>query len=226
MTHITVPDQNPFIEFAVTSSDDTFDFEFTYFDPTDLRVVIGGVELDQDEFEVIGTAGYEGGYPGGTVTLDTPAENTTVRISSQIPPVRINDFLEGAGLPARAVNTELDKATARLRDMRLLQQRIPVVSFGLAHSLVSTDAGQLFTNEGLGALAYTLPASSAGLRYSFAVVQTATLSVAAVGGDAIKDGSSSGVTFSAAVIGCIAEIVGTDDGLWLVRSKNGTWSLA
>jgi hypothetical protein len=225
--HITVPDQTPLAEFAVTSSEDTFAFSFTYFDATDLRVSAAGVELSQSEFTVVGDTGYEGGYPSGTVTLDVAVANCTVLIWSEMPPVRINDFTEGGGMPARALNTELDRATARLRDMRLRQQRIPTLARATSGALTAAQAGQVWTNQGQsGTMAYTLPQASAGLIFPFAVVAAYTLQIVAHNGDTIYDATSSGTTLSASAVGCVSELKGTDDGTWMVTSKNGTWALS
>jgi hypothetical protein len=225
--HVTVPDQSPFISYTVTSAEDEYRIEWTLFDKTDLRVVVGGRELAQNEFEITGDGGYEGGYPGATVTLDVAVSNTTVRIWSEMPPVRINDFTEGGGFPARALNTELDRATARLRDMRLRMQRTPTLARSTSGALTVAQAGQMWTNEGAsGTLAYTLPQASAGLTFSFAVVVAQTLQILSFSGDTIYDATSSGDTLSASAIGCIIELKGTNEDTWLVASKNGTWAVS
>lgn len=225
--HITVPDQTPFISYTVTGSTSAFRIEWTLFDKTDLRVVVGGAELEQGDFEITGDTGYEGGYPGATVTLDSAVANTTVRIWSEMPPVRINDFTEGGGFPARALNTELDRATARLRDMRLRMQRTPTIARATSGALTAAQAGQMFTNEGASTtLAYTLPAASAGLIFPFAVVAAHTLQILTASGDTIYDATATGTTLSASAIGSIIEVKGTDADTWIVASKNGTWSLA
>lgn len=229
MAHITVPDQNPFIEYTATAGQTSFGFDFTFFDATDLRVTQDGVELPQSAFEVTGTSGFEGGYPSGTVVLDSAASaGDIVRIWSETPPVRINDFLEGAGLPARATNTELDKLTARLRDMRLRMQRIPTVSFAADDALDINTMGHLITNEGAsGALDVVLPPASAGLRVIAAVVQAFSLNFSTDStSDLIYDAGSSGDDFASSTVGSIAELVCVSDSIWLVVSKNGNWALS
>lgn len=221
MTHITVPDDDPFVEFAVVGSTSDFAFTFAYFDATDLRVTVNSVELAQADFTVVGTTGYEGGYPGGTVTLDTPVTNSTVRIWSEIPPARTRDFLEGTGFPSEAVNTELDRLTARGRDVRLRFQRTPVLAFALDHTLTAAEAGQIFTNEGKSATyTYSLPAASVGLLYTFAVVVAFSLVIDAAGSDTVGGAGS----LSNAAIGSMITVRGFDDGLWLVESSSGTWA--
>lgn len=221
MTHITVPDDDPFVEFAVTSAEDEFAFTFTYFDATDLRVMVNSVELPQFDFTVVGTPGFEGGYPGGTVTLDVAVSNSKVRIWSEMPPARVNDFLEGPGFPARSINTELDRLTARARDVRLRFRRTPVIAFLIDHTLSADDAGQIFTNEGSTAtLTYTLPAASAGLVFTFAVVAAFGLVLDAAGSDTVGGAGS----LSNAAISSIIVIRGMDSGLWLVESSSGTWA--
>lgn len=220
MAHITVPDETPSADYAVTLAQDTFIFDFTFFDQTDLRVTVNGIELQQEEFSVVGDPGYEGGYPGGTLTLNEPVADSTVRIWSDMPPARVNDFLEGTGLPARAVNTEMDRLTARMRDMLLRMQRIPVIAFALDQTLDEDDAGQIITNEGAsGALTYTLPPASAGLKFGFAVVVAQDLEIAADSGETVGGASS----LTASDIGAMMFIRGFDDGTWLIESQTGTW---
>lgn len=219
--HITVPDESPSADFAVTSSEDTFAITFTVFDQTDLRVTVNSVELLQAEFDFTGTPGYEGGYPGGDVVLLTPVSNSAVRIWSEMPPARTNDFLEGTGMPARSLNTEMDRLTARARDMRLRFQRTPVLAFLTNHTLDETEAGQIFTNEGLsGSLTYTLPAASAGLLFGFAVVVAHNLVIDAAGSDTVN-GSG---TLTGSAIGDMIFLRGFDDGTWKVESSAGSWS--
>jgi hypothetical protein len=221
MTHITVPDDDPFLETAVTGSTSAFPFTFTYFDATDLRVTVNSVELAQADFEVVGTPGYEGGYPGGTVTLDVAVSNSTVRIWSEMPPARVNDFLEGPGFPARSINTELDRLTARQRDVRLRFQRTPVLAFANNHTLTADEAGQIFTNEGKSATyTYSLPAASAGLVFTFAVVVAFSLVIDAAGSDTVGGAGS----LSNTAIGSMITLRGFDSGLWLVESSSGTWA--
>src|SRR5262245_17757850 len=115
--HITVPDETPLAEFVVSVSTDTFAFTFVFFDRDDLKVTVNDQLLESDEYAVTGNTGYEGGYVGGTVVLDDAVTSGTVRIYSDLPPVRLHDFLEGSGFRATAVNTEIDRLTARQRDM-------------------------------------------------------------------------------------------------------------
>jgi hypothetical protein len=225
MPHITVPDQIPLNEFVVTGADATFDINFTFFDKSDLRITVDNVELAQDAFEIVGTPGLEGGYPGGTVTLDVAVSSCTVLIWSEIPPVRVTDFTEGGGLPTRAANTEFDRLTARARDLRLRAQRTPVLTFNAPTVIALEDCGQLFTNLGTVA-GYTLPPASAGLTIEFAIVRAATLTIGADGTDTIRDVSSSGTAISASAIGSILRLICLTGESWSVASKNGTWAVA
>jgi hypothetical protein len=221
MTHITVPDQTPSADFAVVGSTADFALTFTIFDKTDLRVTVNGAEKLQADFDFVGTPGFEGGYPGGTVTLLAPVTNSAVRIWSEMPPARVNDFLEGPGLPARAVNTELDRLTARMRDVRLRFQRTPTIAHVLDHTLTADEAGQFFTNEGSsGQMDYTLPPASAGLKFGIAVVDNHPIGLLAHSGEYV--GGSS--TLTGSVIGSMICVVGTDEGKWLIESSIGTWA--
>lgn len=216
MAHITVPDETPSVDFAVTLLQDTFVFDFTYFDQTDLRVTVNGKELQQIEFDTVGDPGFEGGYPGGALTLAVPVENSTVRIWSEVPPARVNDFLEGPGFPARSINTEFDRLWAWARDMRLRLQRTPVLTSLIDRTLTDEDAGQIWTNEGNAAsLTYTLPLASSGLEFTFAVVVAFSLVINDSDDDTLYTGSG---------IGSIIRLRGMDDGTWLVESSTGTWA--
>jgi hypothetical protein len=222
MTHITVPDQTPSADFAVTSSQSDFAISFTVFDQTDLRVTVNGQELLQADFTFVGTPGYEGGYPGGTVTLDTPVTSSAVRIWSEIPPARVNDFLEGPGVPSRSINTEFDRITARMRDMRLRMERAPVIAHSSDHTLEETEAGQVFTNEGASAtVTFTLPPCTSGLKYPFAVVVAHSLVISRDGSDTIGGSAASSLTGTG--IGSMIVLRGTDSGIWLIESQTGTW---
>jgi hypothetical protein len=219
--HITVPDESPSADFAVVGSTSDFAITWTVFDQTDLRVTVNSVELLQSEFSFVGTAGYEGGYPGGTVTLNVAVTNSAVRIWSEMPPARVNDFLEGAGMPARALNTEFDRLTARARDVRLRNQRTPVLAFATNHTLTEAEAGQIFTNEGASATrTFTLPPASAGLLFTFAVVVAHSLVIDADGTDTVGGAA----TLTGAAIGDMIAIRGFDDGTWSVESSSGTWA--
>lgn len=221
MTHITVPDETPSADFTVTSAEDTFAITWTVFDQTDLRVTVNGGELLQSEFAFTGTPGYEGGYPGGDVVLNTPVSSSEVRIWSEMPPARVNDFLEGTGVPARSINTELDRLTARMRDVRLRFQRTPVIAHTINHTLTADEAGQIFSNEGASATVnYTLPPASAGLEFTFAVTVAHSLGAVAHSGETVGGAAN----LSNAAIGSMLKIRGFDDGTWSVESSSGTWA--
>lgn len=228
MVHITVPDQTPLIEYTATAAQTDFAFQFTFFDKSDLRVTVDQIELDQEEFEVAGTSGYEGGYPSGTVILDTGASaGAIVLIWSELKPVRINDFTEGGSMPARAVNTELDRLTARHRDVRLRYRRTPTISAPSDTQLSSIDAGQQWTNKGAGGTRiYTLPPASGGLRYIFSVVEAHILRIVTdpEESDTIYNGSVGATTLESSAIGSSCEIIGTETGTWAVLSSAGTWT--
>lgn len=225
--HITVPDETPFVEYVVTSSTTDFPFSFTFFDRDDLRVSVDDEELDDADFEVTGTTGYEGGYPGGTVVLDVAVDDVVVKIWSDIAPVRANDFLEGGGFRATPVNTEYDKLTARQRDTRLRFQRITTLSSSTSASLAATDMGTLRTNKAAsGTITYTLPSASSGLHAWFAVVNAYTLNITVDSDDEIFDDGDSGATMASSTVGSIFHLIGTDNGTWVVDSKNGTWVLS
>lgn len=225
--HITVPDEEPLKEYDVVVSRSEFPFTFTFFDRDDLRVTVNDRQLDADEYEVTGTTGYEGGYPGGTVTLDVAVTNSSVRIYSDLPPVRLNDFLEGGGFRATPVNTEIDRLTARQRDTRLRFQRIPTFSDSTDRPLVNADMGALWTNKAAsGAIDLTLPPASAGLHVWFAVVNAFALNIVCNADDEIDDDGATGTEMLSSTVGSIFHLICVDTGTWVVDSKNGTWALS
>lgn len=224
--HITVPDETPFAEFDVTASTSSFAFTFTFFDRDDLRVTVNDEELDDDEFEVTTTTAYEGGYVGGTVVLGVAIANSNLKIWSDIPPARTNDFLEGGGFRATPVNTEIDRLTARQRDMRLRFQRIPTFSSSIDRAIRSSEMGCQWTNNAAsGAIEYTLPAASAGLHAWFAVANALSMTVSAHSDDTIYGTSSTGTELASSAVGSILHLVSPVTGVWVVETQNGTWAL-
>lgn len=117
MTHVTVPAESPVSQHDVVgSTTGPFAFNFTFFDDSDIYVVIttAGVDaaLAQADFTVAGTAGTEGGYDGGTVTLDAAVANVTVTIYRDVPVERTDDFPVAGSFNITSLNTGLDKVWA------------------------------------------------------------------------------------------------------------------
>lgn len=115
--HITVPDEPTSTTFSVVASQSVFSVPWTYFRKEDIRVTVGGGDLAQNQFTHTGNPGTEGGFDGGTITLNAAVSNTTVVISRYVIAERTDDF--GAGpVATRDLNTALDRLIAMVQDTR------------------------------------------------------------------------------------------------------------
>jgi len=111
--HVTIPDEDPIIQYEVGSTpDQTFDIPFVFFDTTDIVIYIGDDLLPAGGYAVTGNSGTSGGYDGGTVALDVAISNTTITIVREVPPVRTTDFPLAGPFNIQALNTQLDKLFA------------------------------------------------------------------------------------------------------------------
>jgi hypothetical protein len=151
--HVTVPDQATVTTYSVTTSQSVFSFPWTVFAKADIRIRVGSTELAQSAFTFTGTPGTEGGFAGGTVTLNTAVSSTTVRIWRQVIPARTGDF--GAGpVATRDLNTELDRLTAMNQDAKRDGEsavRVPLGEPGLTLPAASARAGGLQGYDASGA---------------------------------------------------------------------------
>lgn len=132
---------------AMTS---VFDFTGVFWSAADLVVYVGGVLLDPSAYGVTGLgqqAGLPivGGYGGGEITLNTPIVNTTLVIDRFVQDVRDTDFSATAPLPPDAMNSDLDRLTARDQDLRAL-----IASGG--NVIVNPSSAVLSVNGHIGAV--------------------------------------------------------------------------
>jgi hypothetical protein len=100
-----------------------FDFDGVFWDAADLIVYVSGAALDPSAYAVTGLREQSGlpivgGYGGGSVTLNTPVINTTVVIDRFVVDQRNTDYSTTAPLSLDALNSDLDRATARDQDIR------------------------------------------------------------------------------------------------------------
>ncbi len=113
MPHVTIPDENPIVQYVVGGTpDDSFTFDFTFFANSDIKVYVGSSLLSSSDYTVAGNAGTDGGYDGGNVTLDTPVSNTNVTILRDVPIERTTDFPTSGPFNITALNTQFDKLFA------------------------------------------------------------------------------------------------------------------
>ena len=134
-----------------------FPFAFTIFDTTDVRVFVGATELVTG-FTVTGDSVGEnmpgdpqpvdGGFEGGSVTLDVPVSDTVVTILQEVPVDRLSDFPLSGRFSIVSLNTSLDRMVAILQRMSLNLRRAPMLketSGFLGLTLPDPVAGSVLT---------------------------------------------------------------------------------
>lgn len=116
MARLTIPDEDTFAEFTVTTSTSAFTISFSLFAKADLTVYVDGTALDQADFSFSGTLLDGGGYDGGTVTLNDAVDDVTVRIERNVAPTRTSQFAPAASTPVGSVDAALNRLTAIAQD--------------------------------------------------------------------------------------------------------------
>jgi hypothetical protein len=115
-TPITITEQDTRVDYEVTATpDDTFDIPFEFFETSDIRVSVGGVEKTSG-FTVTGTS-VQGGFSDGTLTLDSAVSNTTVSIWRDIPLSRTSVFPTSGEFSIVSLNTQLARIVAMIQQM-------------------------------------------------------------------------------------------------------------
>ena len=118
MARLTIPDEITSQTFTVTTSTSSFPISFSLpSGKADLRVKVGDSVLSTSSFSFSGTLLEGGGYDGGTVTLNTAAENTTVIIERRTKIQRATNFAPAASAPVQSVDSELNRLTAIAQDI-------------------------------------------------------------------------------------------------------------
>ena len=120
MAHVTVADVATRVAYTVGGTPQSaFTIPFAYFDPTDIVVYVGGVlKTYSTDFSVSGVS-VDGGYSGGTVTLNSAVSNTTVVVQRDTPTARTEDFpYPSSTLNIKALNTALDKIAAWAQQLK------------------------------------------------------------------------------------------------------------
>jgi len=116
MANLPIPDEPTYASFTVTSSSTgPFPITFSLFAKADLRVSVGGVEIDQNEFTFTGTL-IDSGYDGGSVTLNDAVANTDVLIWRDIAPARATDFAPATTVSVKSIDAALDRQMAIAQD--------------------------------------------------------------------------------------------------------------
>lgn len=117
MARLTIPDEPTSIEFTVTAAQSEFPIAFSLFSKADLKVTVGGANIQQSAFTFTGTLLEGGGYKGGIVALNSPVSSTSVRVSRRVKPVRPSNFPSQNSVPVRSVDMELNKIVAQQQDV-------------------------------------------------------------------------------------------------------------
>ena len=113
MTHITVGDISPRIQYLADGTQTVFTYPFPIFKPADMTVYLGDA-LQNTGFAVAG-AGQSG---GGTVTFATaPAKGRVVTLRRRLAIARTTDFQQSGVFRSRVLNDELDYQTAALQQI-------------------------------------------------------------------------------------------------------------
>jgi hypothetical protein len=118
MTRLIIPDEATVATFTVTTSDATFPITYALFAKADLRITVDGVELAQADFTFSGTLLEGGGYQGGTVTLNTAAEDCEVVIWRDIAPARASQFAPSNSVPVRSIDQAFNRDMALIQDIK------------------------------------------------------------------------------------------------------------
>ncbi len=195
MARLTIPDEQTFATFTVTTSTSAFPITFSLFAKADLTVKVAGVALEQSAFTFTGTLLEGGGYDGGTVTLNTAVDDVTVRIERNVTPARTSNFAPASTTPVQSVDQALNRQMAISQDHK---RRID--SADAAVAAVATDAAT---------------ASSAADR-----AEAAEAAVQAIFDVAGEVQSAASVTFTDAGTGSVAQALQTYLRGFPVRPQN------
>lgn len=161
MARLTIPDEPTQVTYTVTTANNAFPFPFAVFDKSDLRILKDGVALPQSSFTMTGTQLEGGGYQGGTVVLNNPAENCDLRVSRRVRPVRATNFSPSASIPVRSIDMALNRLTAQQQDTMqavadaeaglidpdVVQQAVDAAAAGVIDGLAKRDAANLTVND-------------------------------------------------------------------------------
>ncbi len=171
MATITVPAETPRKQVVVGGTAQTsFTFDFVIYDvTTDIRLFNGATELTiGSDFTVSGTAGTDGGFDGGTVTMagsfSSGLSNVTVTILSKIAIKRISNLASTGPLDIDLLNKDLNRTVSMLQKFEERQDRMPALeeetSITLPIAFPAPSASKIISwNSGATGLEATLSTS-------------------------------------------------------------------
>lgn len=128
MAEITIPDEEGWARFNVTTAQSVFVFDFVYLEKADLTVYVDGVALGQGDWSIVPVV-EDGGNNGGTVTLNTAVSNATVEIAREIVAERTDNLASGP-ISAANLNAEFRRLQMQLRDLQRDVARAARGAFG------------------------------------------------------------------------------------------------
>lgn len=119
MAHITISEQERREYFVVggTPSTGPFNFSFTFFDVDEIIVYEDGVLVDAADYTLTPNTDYEGGYNGGSITLDSTTVSVTMTIARESELTRDSDFPTSGVFNITTLNTTLDRIFVALQDL-------------------------------------------------------------------------------------------------------------
>ena len=224
---IDVSNNNPRIEYAVTTAQSAFTIPFEFFDDGDILAYVGStLKTITTHYTISG-----GGGSTGTLTFSPSISNATVVITRNIPLERVTDFTAGADINRAALNEQLDTLVAQIADVddkasRTIQIPDYEVSAGVTLPAKDDRKGRLFAfNESTGAPevgptianAQTLTAITADIA-TLADIEDGTVAT-----NAIKDVAAiaSNVTTVADISGNVTTVAGNNANVTTVAGISG-----
>ena len=132
-------------------------------------------------------------------------------------------------LPQHSVKLVYDTVSNIWRVSANSLSQDPLIVKATSYTLLPSDSGTIFTNEGASALVtFTLPTALAGLRYSFIIQDVDGIQVDAATGDTIRIGASVSAgagNINATTIGNTVTLVAINATEWIALSREGTWTV-
>lgn len=139
----------------------------------------------------------------------------------------LNDLNWDSSLKRLGINTNTPLFTAHVNGT--LGYKRPLNPQTSNYSVLAVDSNTFFTNEGaVAGINFSLPATAAGLTYTFYVQTGQTLLITAPGGSTIRNGttiSDSGGFLHAGAIGSSIRLVAINATEWVTEAVIGSWAI-
>lgn len=164
MVDVTIPDEATVLAFDASSVGPHV-FDWTYFAKADLRISINGIELTQGEFTHVPNTTKDGGYDGGSFTLNNAVAGGSGRAWRVTQTVREDNYSAGP-LSPQNISRDMAKIVAMAQDARrdiesvldaALAQTSFVVNSGWEEILLAAPATANYSSRAV-AVASRIPA--------------------------------------------------------------------